>query len=504
MVCEIGRLGEANMKFQVLCLILIALFSSCALGPGRSSPTKIKPSGNSIPGASSKPKEVPVEGSDTRITGTANISQPAEHKGKFYYLHGAEHLGLDNYYFDFPVVYNDSVKKWVTFFINEKGRPFFERYSQRAGRYAPIMGKILEEYNLPRDLIFLAMAESGFNNVAKSWARAVGPWQFMPFTGKNYGLAINWYVDERRDPIKATVAAAKYLDKLYGDFGSWELAAAGYNAGEGKVSRAIKKYRTENFWKIREGKYLKAETKQYVPKIMALAIIGKNLKAFGFQDIDFHEPLDFEEIIVPPFTDLFTVAEKLAIDYDEIHRLNPEILRWFTSPHIEQYPLRVPVGYAEKFEKCCRDVDLMAKDFQTYEVEHKSKCLRDIARTLKIDPGVLEDLNSLPATKILGRGEQIFLPFRSGQTRTEFMYADLYEKPKKVVLRRQKLRERLSLSKVRGKKILNPSEFYVVRQGDSLWTIAKKKGVSLDTLIKSNLEVIDRGFVKPGDRLVIR
>ena len=121
----------------------------------------------------------------------------------------------------------------------------------------------------------------------------------MPYTGRRYGLKIDWYKDERRDPIKATIAAAKYLTKLYKDFGSWELAAASYNAGEGKMSRAIRRYRTENFWKISRGRYLARETKNYVPKIMALAIIGKNLKSFGFKGIDFHEPLDFEEIDVP-------------------------------------------------------------------------------------------------------------------------------------------------------------------------------------------------------------
>ncbi len=109
----------------------------------------------------------------------------AQVKGKIYYLEGAEELNLENNYFDIPVVYNDQVKKWMNYFLN-RGRPFFERYAGRAGRYAPILGAILEEHGLPRDLIFLAMAESGFNNNAKSWAKAVGPWQFMPYTGKMY------------------------------------------------------------------------------------------------------------------------------------------------------------------------------------------------------------------------------------------------------------------------------------------------------------------------------
>ncbi|WP_372655687.1 transglycosylase SLT domain-containing protein, partial [Halobacteriovorax sp.] len=143
----------------------------------------------------------------TSMAGSAEIN-PSDYDGKTYFLYGAEHLKLDNYYFDIPVVYNAATKKWINYFLT-RGRGFFKRYSARGGRYAPLLGKILEDNGLPRDLIFLAMAESGFQTKAKSWARAVGPWQFMPYTGKRFGLKIDWYVDERRDPFKATVAAAK-------------------------------------------------------------------------------------------------------------------------------------------------------------------------------------------------------------------------------------------------------------------------------------------------------
>src|SRR5690606_25193368 len=258
--------------------------------------------------------------------------------------------------FDIPVVYNEPVKKWINYFVS-RGRDWFERYSARAGRYAPVMGAILEDQGLPRDLIFLAMAESGFNSKAKSWARAVGPWQFMPFTGKRYGLHIDWYVDERYDPIKATVAAASYLKKLYDQFGAWELAAAAYNAGEGKIGRAIRMYRTENFWDLTKGRYLKPETKNYVPKIMALAIIGKNLKSFGFQDIEFHDELDFEEIDIKGGQDLVAISEAMGIELEELQRLNPEIMRWFTPLTAETYKLRVPTGTVKTWETCCKERD---------------------------------------------------------------------------------------------------------------------------------------------------
>ena len=133
-----------------------------------------------------------------QIIGSAEIEKHEEHQSGTYFLYGAEHLGLENNYFDIPVKYNKQVKKWINYFTG-RGRKSFLRYSSRAGRYAPVMAKILEEYGLPKDLIFVATAESGFRNTAKSWAKAVtAPWQFMPFTGRKFGLKIDWYVDEKK------------------------------------------------------------------------------------------------------------------------------------------------------------------------------------------------------------------------------------------------------------------------------------------------------------------
>ncbi len=440
----------------------------------------------------------------SRIVGSAAIKKPLNHETRTYYLHGAEHLKLDNYYFDIPVVYNPAVKKWINFFLN-RGRGFFERYSARAGRYAPLLGKILSENGLPRDLIFLAMAESGFTNTAKSWARAVGPWQFMPYTGRRFGLKIDWYVDERRDPIKATIAASLYLKKLYQEFGAWELAAAAYNAGEGKVSRAIRRYRTENFWKLSKGRYLKRETKNYVPKIMALAIIGKNLRSFGFEDIDFHEPLDFDEIDVPAGTDLMKLAKDMKLDFEEVQYLNPEILRWFTPINGGNYKLRVPVGEAKTFAECCQELNYKATEFMTYKVRGRRTQLKDVAKKFKIkSKTVLTDLNGISANARLKRGALVSLPFKSGQSVRAPMYADLYERPRRSIRRRRKYRSRIKRAITRGKRIKAPKEYYTVRRGDSLWTVSRKFNVSVDTLIASNLKIIKRRMIRAGDRLVVR
>tara|TARA_R110002072_G_scaffold1989_5_gene16589 strand:- start:43856 stop:45337 length:1482 start_codon:yes stop_codon:yes gene_type:complete len=442
----------------------------------------------------------------SRIIGSSQIfaDQPTDHATKTYFLYGAEHLNLENYYFDIPVVYNAAVKKWINYFLN-RGRGFFERYGARAGRYAPILGNILEEHGLPRDLIFLAMAESGFQNKAKSWAKAVGPWQFMPFTGKRFGLHIDWYVDERRDPIKATIAASKYLKILHDEFGSWELAAAGYNAGENKVSRAIKRYGTENFWRLRKGRYLRSETKNYVPKIMALAIIGKNLKSFGFEGIDFHEPLDFEEISVGPATDLYKVAQELDVDFEEVQRLNPEVLRWFTPPTVKNYLLRVPVGRKVVWQNCCTNKELLADNFQNYKVRGSRSRLSDVARKFKIkDKNVLAWLNNKDHRTRLKRGEIVVLPFKDGQNIKANMYADLYERPRKSVVRRRKYRRQIKKALRRGRKISNPKVFYTVKKGDSLWTVSRKNGISLNSLIASNYHLIKRRRIRAGDKLAVR
>ena len=438
--------------------------------------------------------------SKSMINGAATVDGAGQYKGKTYFLQGAEELNLENNYFDIPVVYNDQVKKWMDYFLN-RGRGFFERYTERAGRYAPILGAILEEHGLPRDLIFLAMAESGFNTSAKSWAAAVGPWQFMPATGRTYGLELDWYKDERRDPIKATVAAARYLTKLYGDFGSWEVAAAAYNAGEGKLSKAIIKYKSEDFWDISKGRYLKAETKDYVPKIMALAIIGKNLKSFGFDDVEFHEPLDFDEVTVKPATDLIKLSDALGVEFEEIQRLNPEVLRWFTPPNANDYKLRIPPNTAEKFAQCCAKLDLVATDFQQFVVPKKSMSLAEVAKKFKIKKAyVLSSLNNVSEHATFAKGESVKLPFRLGEvvSPSNNLYADLYEKPRREILRRN---HRYSYRRYASRK--KAVRYYTVKKGESLFTVAQKHGISVKRLIASNTYVKKARKVNAGDKLII-
>jgi len=437
------------------------------------------------------------------IVGGARIVNSSEHTREVYFLEGAEELNLDNYYFDIPVVYNDAVKKWIHYYLN-RGRDYFETYSARGGRYAPLLGKILEDNGMPRDLIYVAMAESGFHAKARSYARAVGLWQFIPSTGRNYGLKIDWYIDERRDPIKSTIAATKYLKKLYEEFGDWELAAAAYNAGEGKLNRAIARYKTDNFWDLRKKRYLKSETKNYVPKIMALAILGKNLTAFGFDNIEFNGPIDYTEIDVPAKTDLVDFAQEMHIDVEDIYSLNPEVLRWYIPPYVETYRLKVPIGTEDVYEECCKDKMFIASAFQKYKT--RSACtIAQVAKKFKIKPSsVLEDLNSIPARTRLAKGQEVMLPFREGQSIKDAMYADLYWRPRKHVRIRRAYKRQIRLAKASGKKIASPKEYYTVQKGDSLWTVSRKTGTPLNVLINTNIGIVESRMIRQGDKLAIR
>jgi membrane-bound lytic murein transglycosylase D len=436
------------------------------------------------------------------IIGSSTTYSLKDANKKTYYLYGAEHLNLKNKYFDIPVVYNKNVKKWIKYFSG-KGRARFRRYTSRAGRLAPMMSKILHEQGLPRDLIYLAMAESGFHQNAKSWAKAVGLWQFMPYTGKRFGLEINYFIDERRDPIKATKAAGRYLGMLYERFGNWELAMSSYNAGEGKMGRAIKRYRTTNFWKIIKGRYLKPETKNYVPKIMALAIMGKNLKSFGLHDIEYKDGLDFDEVEVAPNSDMYKMAETIGVDFEEIKDLNPELLRWQTPLH-RSYVLKIPSGYKKDWHSVSLDIDFSAVDYKRYLLRSRAR-LTDVAKKFKIPKRVIASLNvNYKPSKKLPRRTAIVLPFHREHTRKNPMYSDLYERPRKSVIRRRKFKKQLARAKRKGKLVKNPSVYYTVKRGDTLWSVSRKMGVSLHTIIRSNYNKARKGRIFPGDKLAIR
>ena len=290
--------------------------------------------------------ELTVSPSDLPSTGGI-IEQPEQIPGKSTLdASGAESADAQGPLYNIPVVIDQSVQSHIHFF-NISIRNRFEQWLLRFSRYRPLVENIFAEFDLPSDLVNLSLVESGFNPYAYSRAKATGPWQFMKGTGQLYGLRIDHYVDERRDPIKSTVAAARYLRDLYDLFGAWPLAMAAYNAGEGKVLRALQKAQAESFSDISKTKLIRLETKQYVPRIMAATIIAKNLDQYGFnQDpVPLHQ---FEEVVVTRPLHFRAIANVTGILYAELRLLNPELRRDATPPGETAYHLKIPVGTSSK------------------------------------------------------------------------------------------------------------------------------------------------------------
>jgi membrane-bound lytic murein transglycosylase D len=247
----------------------------------------------------------------------------------------------------FSIPDNAEVRHYLERFQTGYRRAVVERWIERSGRYAGMIQGVLRDKGLPEDLMFTAMIESGFNPVAVSRAGAKGLWQFMAPTARRYGLRVDRWVDERLDPEKSTVAAARYFSDLHALFGSWELAKAGYNAGEMKVLRAMKALGTSDFWELTRGRVLREETKNFVPAIQAATLIGREPERYGFTASQ-TEPLAYEAAPVPSGLALSRVAALVGVGVEVLYELNPE-LRMKQTPPGGPYLLKFPVGASERF-----------------------------------------------------------------------------------------------------------------------------------------------------------
>ena len=298
-----------------------------------------------IPPAEALLQLKPLSGTTARFADLLN--PPAEVAQEDAVVQDPDTTGSTAY--DVPIVLDPSVQGHIRFF-NVSIRNRFEQWLVRLSQYRPLVDSIFSEFNLPSDLVYLSLVESGFNPHAYSRARAAGPWQFMKGTAQVYGLRVDSYVDERRDPVKSTVAAARYLRDLYDLFGTWPLAMAAYNAGEGKVMRALHTAQAESFSDIAKTRLIRRETKEYVPRFMAATIIAKNPDRYGFPqtDIRLHE---FEEVVVRRPIHFKAIANLTGISYQELKFLNPELRRDATPPDDAEYHLKVPVGTKDRVER---------------------------------------------------------------------------------------------------------------------------------------------------------
>ncbi len=262
-------------------------------------------------------------------------------------LEGARQERLKNTKSELPVVLNSQVVQFINYFTGRRGKKTVVRTLERAGAYRDMIARILEEEGVPQELFHLAQAESGFRPKARSRARATGMWQFMKFRGRQYGLRQDKYIDERYDPEKATRAAARHLLDLYIQFGDWYLAMAAYNGGPNRVQRAIERTKSKDFWTHSRRRFIRRETRNYVPIILAMTYVGKNLDMYGIEISDPAPPVEYDTIETDSEIHFDLIADIAGTTAETIKQLNPALLRSATPPY--SYDLRMPQGSGGTF-----------------------------------------------------------------------------------------------------------------------------------------------------------
>ena len=305
-----------------------------------------------------------------------------------------------------PLVRNKKVDQFIEYF-RTKGRRQFEIWLDRLDVYGPMLSSIIEECNLPPELLYLAMIESGLNPKAHSKAAANGMWQFIYSTGKIYGLNRTWYVDERRDPEKATRAACAYLTDLYNEFDNWYLALAAYNAGEGRIRRATKLHQTSDFWQLHS---LPRETRNYMPYFLAASIIAKNPLKYGFKRKKTKKPISYDLVAIEKSADLTVLARAANTSFKMIQTLNPE-LRQSATPS-ESYMLKIPKGNKNLFIKnynALPESERFAPQFVSHKVRN-GESLWTIARKYRISIHDLVAVNKIRNRSMIRIGQKLTIP----------------------------------------------------------------------------------------------
>ena len=306
--------------------------------------------------------------------------------------------------FDFPIDLNDKVLTWVNIFTG-RIKHKIEASLSRGSRYLPMIRQIFAEEGIPQDLAFLPIVESGYINHARSPAKAVGMWQFMPATGRIFGLTGNAWVEERRDPLKATRAAAKFLRNLYRDSGDWYLALAGYNNGPGRVESAAQTLQSRNFWDMARSKWMRDATKSYVPQMCAAVLVGRFPERYGLH-VAQEAPFVFETVEVDRMTSLVVLARHAGTGIEALKDLNPELLRATTPPG--HYTLRVPPGTAGTVARALAKIPATERvDFKAYVIR-KGDTLAKVAARFELSPADLLAANGITKAKFRpGRKLQI-------------------------------------------------------------------------------------------------
>ena len=383
--------------------------------------------------------------------------------------------------FDIPIRSHPLVDHYLSLFQG-RGRRFFQRWLDRSEIFIPIMAPILASYELPADIVYLAMIESGYSGTATSPATAAGFWQFMPATGRQYGLRQNRYVDERRDFILATHAAARFLTRLYHKFGDWHLAFASYNAGDGRIGKALKKHRVDNYWDLIEIKgSLAKETKHYVPKLIAAATIAKNPEAYGFERRPPKRPLRWDTIEAPASTELSVIAREFKLTTKELKSLNPGLIQHITPPS-GTTSIRVPRGFGRRASFFLAQ---LPKEQRRLHVEHTIKrgdTLFDIAARYGASATAIREANNISNARRLQAGKVLLIPTTGIQNSLppKRVTTKVARKPSKQSKRTEAKRPS------KPKRVAQAKDSYRVRSGDTLWSIAQRFNVSVKKLRQLN------------------
>lgn len=397
---------------------------------------------------------------------------------------------------DVPIPQNEKVLRAVEL-LNGRLRDYVQDSLTRGSKYLPMIQSVFRAEGLPLDLAYIPIIESGFKTNALSKASAKGPWQFMRPTARDHGLKTDWYIDERSDPEKATVAAAKYLKTLHRMFdGDWHLVLAAYNGGLGRLQRAMKAARTDDFWSLaRTSKYLPRETREYVPLILAAIIVGKNPSQYGFD----YTPgaLAYDKVVVPRAVDLRRVAEWAGTTIDEIQALNPELRRWTTPVKYPDYEVKVPFGTAGRLTSHLAGAAPSELGALNWYTVRRGESLSTVARKLRVARLDLAEANHLTIRSRVRAGQELIIP-RAPAT----LLAARAERPAPVAVASRSLAGPATVASL--SRAVEPATplTYRVKRGDTLSSIARLFGTTVEKL--KSLNSLPGTRIAAGDRLTVR
>jgi membrane-bound lytic murein transglycosylase D len=442
---------------------------------------------------------------------------------------------------DLPLTVNESVLQYLSFFTTAKGRAIVEHGLERRGQYEQMIRGALREEGVPEDLLYLAQAESAFQPTAVSRAGARGIWQFMPYRGQEYDLERNYWIDERSDPAKATHAAARHMRDLYDMFGDWYLVMAAYNSGPLNVSRAVERTGYADFWELQKRHALPKETQNYVPIIIAMALVGKDPAAYGIH-VSAEKAPPTEALKPGASIDLHLICDATGLDLDDLHTLNPELLR-NTTPSDANFVLKVPAGAAQKFEANIQQVPEDKWTSWRLHTVTQGESLSDVARQFHVTMPAIEAANHVDGTAVFPAGFLLNVPMapavsklvhyrvRRGDTlagiadRYDVSVEDLrrwnhlrgYQAPRGMTLRIYAGGEPSEPAKPKSAEAapaaapqahvqnVGNSEGvrHRVKAGETLYSIARTYGTTVDALKQSNTFLADRSL-QAGDVLTIQ